>query len=167
MPLREIVELMLALTGKDAARISELLLRGTLVSGASRFRWESLKAESEGLAQLLASFPDADPSRVFLPAACFRVILRGPAARIEVPAEAASRRGFLQRRSFQDELLALAVAPEYVDYSYKERADRYHVRLTPEQANGLRAAASRLRYPTLAAQVRGAAFDLIELYVRR
>jgi hypothetical protein len=167
MPVREVVELMLAVTGKNAARVRELLLRGTLVSGASRFRWEGLPAESEAIEALLASFPDADPSLEFRAAACFHMVLRGPAVRIDVPIEAASRRGFLQRRSFHDELLELAVAPVYVDYSYKERADRYHVRLTAEQVKGLRAAAPLLRYPTLAAQVRGAAFDVIELFVRR
>src|SRR5450756_1325760 len=39
MPVRELVEYMLGVTGKDEARIRELLLRGSLVSGASRFRW--------------------------------------------------------------------------------------------------------------------------------
>jgi len=36
MPVRELVEYMLGVTGKDEARIRELLLRGSLVSGASR-----------------------------------------------------------------------------------------------------------------------------------
>ena len=39
MPVRDLVEHMLGITGKDEARVRDLLLRGTLVSGASRFRW--------------------------------------------------------------------------------------------------------------------------------
>ena len=39
MPLRELIEYMLGVAGKDEGRIRELLLRGTIVSGASRFRW--------------------------------------------------------------------------------------------------------------------------------
>ena len=34
LPLRELVEHMLGITGKDEARVRDLLLRGTLVSGA-------------------------------------------------------------------------------------------------------------------------------------
>ena len=48
MPVRELVEHMLGVTGKDEARIRELLLRGTLVSGASRFRWAGWEAEPRG-----------------------------------------------------------------------------------------------------------------------
>ena len=43
---RELVEYMLGLTGKDEARVRELLLRGTLVSGASRFRWRKGATQS-------------------------------------------------------------------------------------------------------------------------
>lgn len=167
MPLREVVELMLALTGKDTPRIHELLLRGSLVSGASRFRWESLEAEEAALEALLASFPEADPTRAFHAPSCFHVVLRGPRARIEIPVEAGSRRSLFRGRTFHDELLGLAGEAIYVDYSYRERADRYHVRLSADQAEALRAATRLLRYPTLAAQIRGASFDLIELYTRR
>ena len=39
IPIRELIEHMIGITGKDEARLHDLLLRGTLVSGASRFRW--------------------------------------------------------------------------------------------------------------------------------
>lgn len=169
MPLRDIVELMLAVTGKDAARISELLRRGSLVSGASRFRWASLDAEREAIEQLLKAFPDADPGRVFTPEECVRVVLRGTGVRIDIPLEAAEKRGLLQKRSFRDALMETAArsVPIYVDYSYKERADRYHLRLSSDAAAHLREEASLLRYPALTAQIRHSAFDLIELYTRR
>jgi len=44
MALRELIEHVLGVTGKDEARIRDLLLRGTLVSGASRFRWPGWEA---------------------------------------------------------------------------------------------------------------------------
>src|SRR5438874_1143259 len=47
MPLRELVEYMLGVTGKDEGRVRELLLRGTLVSGASRFRWAGWEADPQ------------------------------------------------------------------------------------------------------------------------
>ena len=49
MPVRELVEYMMGVTGKDEARIAELLLRGSLVSGASRFRWVGWEAAREDL----------------------------------------------------------------------------------------------------------------------
>ena len=45
LPMRELVEHILGVTGKDEPRIGEMLLRGTLVSGASRFRWEGWEAD--------------------------------------------------------------------------------------------------------------------------
>jgi hypothetical protein len=61
MPVAELVEHMLGVTGKDEARIRQLLLRGTLVSGASRFRWTGCDAAPDDLRLLLATFPDARP----------------------------------------------------------------------------------------------------------
>src|ERR1039458_10297556 len=65
LPVRDLVEHLLGVTGKDGPRIRDLLRRGTLVSGASRFRWAGWEADSESVMELLASFPDADPSRPF------------------------------------------------------------------------------------------------------
>jgi len=61
IPLRDLVGRMLGLTGKDAARVRELLLRGTLVSGASRFRWKGFDAAVTGIemANLLRAIPSA------------------------------------------------------------------------------------------------------------
>ena len=49
LPVRELVEHMLGVTGKDEPRIRELLVRGTLVSGASRFRWAGWEPELDSL----------------------------------------------------------------------------------------------------------------------
>ena len=45
IPIRELIEHMIGITGKDEGRVHELLLRGTLVSGASRFRWAGWDAD--------------------------------------------------------------------------------------------------------------------------
>ena len=45
LPVRELVEHLLGIAGKDESRIREILLRGTLVSGASRFRWAGWDAD--------------------------------------------------------------------------------------------------------------------------
>ena len=72
MPVRDLVEHLLGVTGKDEARIREVLRRGTLVSGASRFRWVGLEADSESVTELLAGFPDPDPTRHFAAGRCMR-----------------------------------------------------------------------------------------------
>ena len=169
MPLRELVELMLGLTGKDAGRVRELLLRGTLVSGGSRFRWTGWDAEIAALESLLATFPDPEPKRAFSAERTICAVLRGPGCRIEVTREAGAPRRFLHGRSFWAVLMELAAAgaPRYIEYSYKLRADCYRVEPARTAAALLRENAGALKYSTLESQVRQAAVESIDLYVAR
>ena len=169
MGMRELIEHVLAVTGKDEARIRDLLLRGTLVSGASRFRWAGWEAEAAALRELLASFPDADPLRAFAPTACVRAILRGGRQSIDITQGAGARKGLFQRRSFWDELMIVtgAASLTYLSYSYRDRADRYQRDFTHTETERLRGIASSLRYTTLRDQVRTVAFTHAELLVRR
>ncbi len=169
MPVRELVELMLGLTGKDPGRVRELLLRGTLVSGGSRFRWTGWDAEIAALESLLATFPDPEPKRPFAGERAVCAVLRGPGCRIEVTREAGAPRRFLHARSFWAVLMELAAAgaPRYLEYSYKHRADCYRVEPAPAAAALLRENAGALKYSTLESQVRQAAVDSIDLYVAR
>lgn len=169
LPLRDLIEHMLGVTGKDEARIRELLLRGTLVSGASRFRWAGWEAETDGLRELLATFPDPDPTSVFAPAYCMRVVLRGGRQAIDITCEAGSRKGFFQRKTFWDVLMTVvaAVAPEYSGYSYRDRADRYVREFSRADLDQLRGARDLVRYSTLRDQLRAVAFTQAELFMKR
>jgi len=169
MPLRELVEYMLGVTGKDEARIRELLLRGTLVSGASRFRWAGWEAEPQALRDLLAGFPDPDPARPFTPDRCVRAILRGGRQAIEIPREAGLRKPFWRRNTFW-KLLMDAVAdgpPRYVTYSYKDHADMYQAALTLPAAERLRSSARLLTYTILSDRIAGEAYTSVDLYTTR
>src|ERR1043166_8676613 len=104
--IRELVEHMLGVTGKDEARIRELLRRGTLVSGASRFRWSGWEAEPEAVMELLATFPDPEPARRLVPERAVRAVLRGGRQAIEIPREAAMRKPLFRRGNFWQLLLA-------------------------------------------------------------
>jgi hypothetical protein len=169
MPVRELVELMLGVTGKAPRRVHELLLRGALVSGASRFRWTGWDADVAALESLLASFPESEPDRPFAGERAIRAVLRGPVCRIDITREAGVPRRFLHRGSFWAALMELAAAgaPRYVEYSYKPRADCYRMELTPAAAAALREHAGDLKYSALESQVRNAALDSIDFYVAR
>jgi hypothetical protein len=169
LPVRELVEYVLGIAGKDEWRIREILLRGTLVSGASRFRWAGWDADLEGLRELLATFPDADPSRPFAAAGCIRAILRGGRHVVEIPREAAARKSLFQRKAFWDLLMEVVGAsnPAYYGYSYRDRADRYLRAFTRAETERLRAAAPALRYSALRDQILTAGFEQAELHVMR
>jgi hypothetical protein len=116
-----------------------LLSRGSIVSGATRFRWPPLEVTSNEVETLLRRFPDADPARAFHPADCTHVVLRGPLKTVYLARETAARRGLLRRRTVWDVLMECAGQSvlEYVDYSYRDRADRYRLKLSPEAAREL------------------------------
>jgi hypothetical protein len=167
--VRELIEHMLGITGKDEARICELLRRGTLVSGASRFRWAGWEAEIEGLREVLATFPDPDPARPFVAERCVRAILRGGRQTVEIPREAGARKGLFQRASFWQLLMEVAGAGSaaYGGYSYKDRADRYWRELTVTESERIRAASDAVRFSTLRGQIRAVGFTQVELYSAR
>jgi hypothetical protein len=166
---RELIEHMLGITGKDEARIRELLKRGTLVSGASRFRWAGWDADTEGVREVLGTFPDADPSRKFEASRCRRAILRGGRQAVEIPQEAGGRKGLFRKASFWDLLMEVAGAASgtYGGYSYKDRADRFLLALTVAEAERIRAGSDAVRFTTLRDQVRAGGFTQIEAYCQR
>ncbi|HWR51372.1 MAG TPA: hypothetical protein VN428_09715 [Bryobacteraceae bacterium] len=169
MPVRELVETMLAVTGPDHERIRELLRRGSIVSGASRFRWTGFEAAAGDIATLVASLPAADPARPFVPNACTRAVLRGPGVRIEIPREVAERKRLLRRGTFWELLMDVAggTPPRYVEYSYGERADRYSAELAPGPAARIAEGAGLLRYSGVEAQLRRTTLDSVDFLVPR
>ncbi len=168
LPVRELIEHLLAVAGKDQPRIREILLRGTLVVGASRFRWAGWEAGAEDLRAVLAAFPDPDPSLPFDPARCFRAVLRGGRRAIDIPREAAARKGLFRRATFWDTLMEIAAAGAvYSAYSYRSRADLYVRHFSAAEVERLRAAAEALRYSTLREQIQVVEFGMAEIYAIR
>jgi hypothetical protein len=169
MAVRDLVEHMLGITGKDEARVRELLLRGSVVSGASRFRWAGWEADADDVRELLATFPDPDPTLVFQAAHCTRVILRGGRQSIEITREAGSRKGLFQRKTFWNLLMDViaAAAPQYSGYSYRERADRYLRELSRADMERLRAGRDLVRYSTMRDLLRTVGFTQAEIFTTR
>ena len=169
LPLRELVEHMLGVVGKDEPRIREILLRGTLVSGASRFRWPGWDADVDALRELLATFPDADPSRAFAAEQCVRVVLRGGRQPIEITRESGTKKGMFQRECFWDVLMRVITAapPAYGAYSYRHRADRFVRELSLAESETIRAGCDGLKFSSLRDLIRSVAFGVADLYVNR
>jgi len=169
LPMRALIEHMLGVTGKDSARLHELLLRGTLVSGASRFRWAGWDADREAIQRELSTFPDPDPRRPFSPERCVRADLRAPGRRIEIPREAGQRKPLFRRASFWDTLMSVVASSEtrYVDYSYRERADCYAAALSLAGLERLREDAALVKYTTLQQQIRQINLESVDLFVTR
>ncbi len=138
--LPELLDMILSVTGKDAARIKKTLQGGTIVFHFYRYRWEGIAAEDSELAAVLAQFPDADPSRPFAADQCSAVLLDTGAM---TPPEwkkpdAASRRWF-RRKSFWDCLMELAAreSPSYLAYSYERKGDLFALPIDPTQLPAL------------------------------
>ncbi len=169
LPIRELVGHMLAVAGKDEARLREILLRGLLVSGASRLRWAGWEADCQSLRDLLTSFPDPDPTLAFAPARCTRAVLSGGRQPIEISREAAAGRGLFRRSGFWQELMQMVggSGPVYAGYSYRDAADRYRCLLASGTCARLRAAAQNLRHSTLRDRIQSEAFAAVEVYTQR
>jgi hypothetical protein len=169
LPIRDLLGHMLAVAGKDEARLCEILLRGSLVSGASRFRWAGWDADRESLRELLGAFPDPDPTLAFAPGRCTRAVLTGGRQAIEIGREAAAGRGLFRRSGFWEELMEMVSGsdPVYAGYSYRDAADRYRCLLTAGTCARLRAAAESLHHSTLRARIQTEAFGVVEVYTGR
>lgn len=174
MPLADVVELVLAVTGKAPSRIRDILRRGSFVSGASRYRWGPIEMPGEAVAAMLARFPDSDPAREFQAEKCFLIVLRGGRSSVEIRREFASEKRFLRRRSFWDVLVALidprvsgARAAEYRHYSYAEKADLYTIALSSDTGAAIHENAKLLKYSTVIEQLRYADLKVAEAYAAR
>jgi len=169
LPVRELVEHMLGVIGKDEQRVRELLARGSLVSGASRFRWVGWQPDPGSLRELLATFPDPEPGRPFAAERCVHATLRGGRQPIEIPREAMARKSLFQRESFWDVLIeVIGAAPlSYSGYSYRDRADRYLRQFTHDEVVRLRSASGNVKFSTLRDQIRTVAFGQADLRVTR
>jgi hypothetical protein len=156
--LAELVDMILGVTGKDPARVQQILRTGTLVFNFYRYWWQGFDASANELAAELGKFPDADPARPFRAEECSAVVLVGknfrparghvtlPANGIELSRTEAGRKRLLRRKNFWDALMDVSRErpPAYLGYSYQRRADLYVMEISPEQATSLARAAEKL-----------------------
>jgi hypothetical protein len=148
--VEQLVDMVLSVTGKDSARVAQILRSGTLVYNFYRYWWERFEPAAEDLDEILRKFPDPDPSRLFGAEACIAVEMESggerPRALGEIRREEAERRGLFTNRSFWDGLMDAAreQPPMYQTYSYARRADLYVLPLSVDAAAGLARSAARI-----------------------
>src|ERR1700758_1298666 len=65
--LHELVDMVVSVAGKDAARVQQIFRSGTVVYNGYRYWWDALPAEREEIERLLLPFLDDDPARPFDP----------------------------------------------------------------------------------------------------
>jgi hypothetical protein len=155
----ELVDMIVQVAGKDPARVHQILRAGTVVFHSFRYWWQGFDPDQAALAEILVTYPDADPARPFRPADCTEVILESsgspPRHSMRITKESAAKSGPLQKitralrhqPSFWQILMNFAEAaqprPRYREYSYTRRADLYSIALTPAQIARLAQDAAR------------------------
>jgi len=142
--LAELVDMVLSVTGKNALRVQQIFRAGTVVYNGFRYSWEGFASEANELAELLAPFPEDDPSRAFNATAVTTVFLEigGGTQRslIAITRQEASAKRLFQERSPWEILLSVTreSAPRYEKYSHAQRGDVYRLHLSVEAALALR-----------------------------
>ena len=147
--LRELLDLVLSVTGKDSARIQQILRAGTVVYHFYRYRWIGFETAAGEVDTLLAHFPSDDPSRPFRAEDCNAVVLESIAPlgrQVHISKEAGERKRFFRSGNFWKALLATTtkVNPKYLKYSYSLRADLFQTEITNDEFNELSNQAKRL-----------------------
>lgn len=135
--LRELLDMILSVAGKDVGRVRQLLHSGTIVYHFFRYSWTGFDADEAELATALSQFPDADPGRPFAPDQCALAIFESggvnPHNLLELDRVAASKRRMFRDQSFWQSLLKIAGGEKirYHSYSYERKADIYRLNLEP------------------------------------
>jgi hypothetical protein len=148
--LRELVDMILSVTGRDLPRVQQILRTGTIVYHFYRYWWQGFEADPAELAAVLAEFPSDDPTGAFSADACVTIVLESSMKTrpsIDVNKKDADYKSLFASRSFWDCLLALAEVPQetkYGGYSFARRADLYRVELSVEQAASLQKNVAKL-----------------------
>ena len=169
IPFAQLLDLVVAVAGLDAARIVTILRVGTATNASYRYRWASIHAEEPEIAAMLGRFPQPDPTRAFDASRCLLARIRAGVETIELPRDVASRAQRGQKQSFWDILMDIGKlrTPRYETYSHRDGADIYIMDLDPGTERLLKQAAPLLTVNRTVEQVSGLPLDRVTMYVKR
>ena len=148
--LDELLDMILSVTGKDAARIRQILHSGTVVYHFYRYLWTGFDADEAELSAALTRFPDADPARPFQADKCTLAVFESAGAHpkhlLELDRTAGLKRRIFRGHSFWERLVEIVddAKPAYQSYSYSHRADLYRFELNGQNILQIAQAAERL-----------------------
>jgi hypothetical protein len=148
--LDELLDMILSVTGKDAARIRQILHSGTVVYHFYRYLWAGFDADEAELSAALTRFPDADPARPFQADQCTLAVFESAGAHpkhlLELDRVSGLKRRIFRGHSFWERLVEIAddAKPAYQSYSYSHRADLYRLELNEQNVSQITQAAERL-----------------------
>jgi hypothetical protein len=144
--LHELVDMVVSIAGRDAARVQQIFRSGTVVYHGYRYWWEALSTDLPELEALLATFPGDDTSRPFAPERATAVLLEmgGGTQRVvtEILIRDAAQKKLLARNSPWDVLADWAKdkTARYEKYDYGRKADLFRISLPFDKAQELLAA---------------------------
>src|SRR5271167_1984126 len=133
--LGELADLVVSVTGKNAARVQQIFRNGTVLYNGYRYSWEGMPAVLEEIEALLVSFPDDDPRRPFEPAKAKSVLFEmgGGTQRniVEIQREEALEKRLFGKSSPWEILVRVAgdFTAHYEKYSHARKADLYRISL--------------------------------------
>jgi hypothetical protein len=148
--LRELVDMILSVTGRDVPRVQQILRTGTIVFHFYRYWWQGFETDTAEISAVLAEFPSDDPSRKFSSDDCTIIVLESAVKgrqSLDVKKTNADRKSFFASQSLWECLLVLAGPAQeikYGGYSFARRADLYRVELSAEQAANLQKNGTKL-----------------------
>ena len=73
--LRELVDMVLSVTGRDVPRVQQILRTGTVVFHFYRYWWQGFETDATEISAVIAEFPSDDPSRTFSANECSVIVL--------------------------------------------------------------------------------------------
>lgn len=141
--LDELADMVVSVTGKDAARVQQIFRNGTVVYNGYRYSWDGIPAELAEIASLLRLFPDDNPARRFEPEDAKSVLFEigGGTQRniVEVQRSDASRKKLFGKHSPWDILVQFAgeSTVRYEKYSHARKADLYRISVPFEKGQSL------------------------------
>ena len=141
--LNELADMVLSVTGKDAARVRQIFRNGTVVYNGYRYSWDGLPAELDEIESLLRPFPDDNPARAFAPEVARSVLFEmgGGTQRnvAEILRSDASEKKLFGNHSPWDILVQYASQStvRYERYSHARKADLYRISVPFENAQDL------------------------------
>ena len=141
--LNELADMVVSVVGKDTARVQKILRTGTVLYNGFRYWWEGLAADIPEIEDLLALFPDDDPSRPFAASQTTAVLLEigGGVQRnvVEITRKEAAEKKLLAKASPWDVLISFAAdsALRYEKYSHARHADQFRLVLPHDRAQQL------------------------------